>query len=334
MTFGEWLAKIFQSILEIFRHLGGGAQPEEIAGQKPAPVNLKVLLMVFDPAIPSQGNKKLTQAMNWFNVDTLVNNYIADLSEVSDGYLNYQVVERIDVDSLPVKIDGFCYTPDQIYTVVKTNNGIHHPDTADYPRIINDFNLVARINSGEIDEVWMFGPPYAGFYESRMIGPGAFFCNAPELTSVAGLTKRFIMMGFNYQVSVGFMLESIGHRAESIMERVYRNHPTDKHLWHRFIRIEKDFPGKAECGNVHFAPNSTKDYEWGNPTRVMSRCRSWQGAPDLTAAPVEVDCSEWGNGDIRAHHKWWLERFPRLTGRLDNVSLNWWKYIADANQVK
>jgi hypothetical protein len=34
---------------------------------------------------------------------------------------------------------------------------------------------------GEIDEIWLFGGPYFGFYESRMAGPGAFWCNAPPL---------------------------------------------------------------------------------------------------------------------------------------------------------
>jgi hypothetical protein len=335
MSFIEVLNKFFQAVMSVLRGIGGGAQPDEPAGQPPTPVSPKVLLIVFDPAVPSQGGKKLSQAMNWYSVDDLVTRCIADLTEVSGGYLNYRIAGRVDVDGMPVKIDGFCYTADQIYNVVKNNNGIHQPDTADYTRIINDHNLTARINSGEIDEVWMFGPPYAGFYESRMVGPGSFFCNAPELTSIPGLTKRFIMMGFNYQVTVGFMLESMGHRSESIMERVFRNQSEANHLWHRFIRYEKTHPGEAECGNVHFAPNSTKDYEWGNPTMVASRCRSWAGgAPDLTAAPVQMNCAEWGNGEIRAHHKWWMLRFPRVSGSQNGIALNWWKYITNPNNVQ
>ncbi|NJM42494.1 MAG: DUF11 domain-containing protein [Anaerolineae bacterium] len=58
----------------------------------------------------------------------------------------------------------------------------------------------------------------------------------------------------------------------------------------------------------------------------MSACDNWYRFPDLSGTPRTVDSSEWGGGDIRAHHKWWFRHFPHLTGSSggtlsnDNVS--------------
>ena len=64
--------------------------------------------------------------------------------------------------------------------------------------------------------MWLWGFPYAGYYESIMAGPGAFWCNAPALKETGQAQRRFIIMGYNYQRGVGEMLENLGHRAESL----------------------------------------------------------------------------------------------------------------------
>ena len=91
-----------------------------------------------------------------------------------------------------------------------------------------------------------------------MAGPGAFWCNAPPLEGTRQATRRFVIMGFNYERGVGEMLEDLGHRAESILSHVFRDVRGDANLWERFIRYDQKNPGRAECGNVHFAPNSQR----------------------------------------------------------------------------
>jgi hypothetical protein len=46
-----------------------------------------------------------------------------------------------------------------------------------------------------------------------------------------------------------------------------------------------------------------------------------------------VNADEWGNGDIRLHHKWWLSHFPKVAGRTASVANNWWQYIIDPNMI-
>jgi hypothetical protein len=177
------------------------------------------------------------------------------------------------------------------------------------------------------------GFPYCGYYESTMGGPDAFWCNAPALGRTDQAGRRFVIMGFNYERGVGEMLEDLGHRAESIMKRVYNGRDGEANLWERFIRHDRTHPGRSECGNVHFAPNSDRDYDWGNRRQVLSYCDTWLKFPDLRGDPTLVDCRNWGNGDIRAHHRWWMERFPYRQGTLDEISMNWWDYIVDPNLV-
>ncbi len=300
--------------------------------QTPEPIAPAVQLIIHNPRVPSQDGRKFSQLLKWNDPDQLVQKYIADVAQASYGYVNYKVVERIEVDVCPVKKDGFAYTPDEYYQRWYTRTGWHEPDRVDYGRLIGEFQMVEKVNAGVVDEVWLMGFPYAGYYESHMVGKDAFWCNSPPLEN-GRCQRKFIIMGFNFERGVGEMLENLGHRAESIMSHVYRKQRGNKNLWEQFIRYDKTAPGQAQCGNVHFAPNSTRDYDWGNRRTVCSNCDAWLTFPDLTNNVREVNCSEWGNGDIREHHLWWLRHFPHGNGRTHGISHNWWEYIIDPNRV-
>jgi hypothetical protein len=140
-------------------------------------------------------------------------------------------------------------------------------------------------------------------------------------------------MGFNYERGVGEMLEDFGHRTESIMAKVFERTHGEANLWERFCRYDQKYPGRAEVGNVHFAPNSQRDYDWGNPRLVPSRCDTWYRFPNLSGEPRIVTCTEWGNGDIRKHHVWWLRHLPHVVGETNGISWNWWEYVVDPNRV-
>ena len=53
---------------------------------------------------------------------------------------------------------------------INEDDGLPVGVLADYEQIIQKFDLLGKIESAQIDEVWMFGGPYFGFYESRMVG--------------------------------------------------------------------------------------------------------------------------------------------------------------------
>jgi hypothetical protein len=334
MNIGSFLGNLIQQIIAIFKPQQNQPQnPPAPSGQSPLPVHPKVLLVIYNPQIPSQNNRKLTEVLGWNDPDLLVEAFIADLQNASYGYANYSIAERIEVNRFPIKSDGFAYTPEQFVQAWQTQTGFHAADEVNYQLILNDFNIVSKINNGSIDEVWLMGFPYAGFRESRMAGPGAFFCNGEVISNVPS-TRRFIIMGFSYQRGVGEMFESLSHRAESILQQVFRNSIGAAHLWQRFSLYDKIAPGNSEVGTVHFAPNSRADYDWANQKFVPSRCNNWYKFPDLSSQPVMVNCAEWGNGDIRLHHIWWLKHFPHISGEANMISFNWWKYVIDPETVR
>lgn len=307
---------------------------DEPVGQTPTPVNRKVLLLIYNAVVPTEGRKKLNQVLNWNDPDELTRQHITDLKEASYGYANYSVVDRKEVNGFPVKADGFNYTADSFVKSWRARSGFHEADAVDYLKIVAQFDIIERINRNEIDEVWMHGFPYAGFYESIMGGPDAFWCNAPALKGTEQAKRRFVIMGFNYQRGRGEMLENQGHRAESIMKYVFRNKKGDDNLWEKFTRYDKTHPGKAEVGIVHYAPNSVKDYDWGNTTKVRSFCDDWLNFPNFKNVSRIVDHNDWGKGDTLAHHVWWFKRMPHITGSADGISYNWWRYIIDPNEVR
>ncbi len=300
----------------------------------PTPVQPRVLLIIHDPVVGSENGRKLNQVLHWQNPDALVQQYISDVQAASFGYANYQIVERIEVNAFPVKEDGFVYDAESYLFRWRTRTGFHQPDRVDYGRLLDQFGVVARINLDQIDEVWLMGFPYAGYYESIMAGPGAFWCNAPPLEGIGRCQRRFVIMGFSYERGPGEMLENLGHRAESIMTQVYRHKRGDANLWERFTRYDLTHPGLAECGNVHFAPNSERDYDWGNGRPVLSRCDNWLTFPQLEGQPRRVNSQEWGNGDSRQHHLWWLGHLPHVTGKTGGIANNWWQYIINPHWVR
>jgi hypothetical protein len=297
------------------------------------PVTLRVLLIVHNPPVASEGGRRLNEIFGWNDPERLARQYVADLEHASGGFVRYQIVDRVDADWFPRKLDGFAYTGEGYVRAWRTRQ-FHQPDRIDYESQIAAHQLIERYNRDEFDEAWFFAFPYSGDYESTMVGPGAFWCNSPPVPNTEYARRRFVIMAFNYERDVDCMLENYGHRVESIMSQVFARHAPQQNLWELFTRYEKSHPGQSQCGNVHFAPSSERDYDWGNPRPVLSACDDWYAFPDLRGRARVVDRSEWGGGDMRLHHIWWLNHLPRFAGESYGVSNNWWEYILDPNRVK
>jgi hypothetical protein len=291
------------------------------------PIDMRVQVISFDPLVDPARGTRLTQALNWRRIEDLTAGYIADVSACSGGLVRYAVVEQVVADEFPVKADGFRYTAKTYMDLISHRARPHEPDWVDYHRILAQYKLPERAASGEIDEVWLFGFPSSGFYESRMAGRNAFWCNSPPLEGTGHYPRRFVVMGFSYERGVGEMLEDLGHRAESVLEKLFERTPPERNPWKRFTLYDRIAPGRAEVGTVHFAPNSERDYDWGNRRTVLSRCDTWLHYPDLAGNPRPVTYAEWGNGDTRLHHRWWLSHLPKAPGVTDGISNNWWNYI-------
>jgi hypothetical protein len=226
----------------------------------------KVLVIDFRPAaVPA----------DWNASDMLCQQYIAAMRQTSGNRLVYQVLETLKVPKYPLLLDGRQYT-NAGWAQVQADDSKAYRDAhggymlADYQRILQDFDLLQRVDNREIDEVWMFGGPYFGFYESRMVGQRAFWCNGPGIEQNC---RRFVMMGFNYQRSVKEMVHDFGHRAESILARQFGSQaylqlmysaqppapgalPSPKNDFERFLLLNGTVhrkPGGADYGQDEMA---------------------------------------------------------------------------------
>ncbi len=296
--------------------------PDYIVSLRPQ----KVLLLLFDPQMPD--GRPLSRSQNWYRSDDLIAQFLQHMLEVSYGAVRFEVVERIELNEFPPKVDGFCYTPQMYLDVLRGVVPPHQPQEVDYQTLVQRFDLLNRVARGEIDEVWVFAFPHAGFYESVMAGAGAYWCNAPPLRGTETCPRRFVIMGFSFERGVGEMFEAFGHRAESILERTFEPLQGEANLWKRFTRCEKIAPGQAAVGTIHFAPNSEHDYDWGNPRPVWSECDDWRlNFPNFQGLKRLVSAADWGNGDLLLHHLWWFKHIPHVAGRKNGVLHNWWAYI-------
>ena len=327
--------------------IGGGSNPADAvrhaATNGTTPIDKKVLVISYNPRIRSRGAQPLNKIQGWNDPQKLTDQYVADMLECSYGYVRYQVVQFMDLDEWPLKADGFRYD-EATYYQGRQGKGWHDGmgpngqprDLFNYPALVNQYNLIERADAGELDEVWLWGMPYAGFWESHMVGPDGYFVNSNPMTYQGRGLRRFIIMGFNYERGAGETLHDFGHRTESIMKRRWDKARAPENLWERFGRYDKASPGRAEVGLVHWAPNTLTEYEKDNTRTVMSACDNWLHFPTLTGAPRPVTCTEWGvtagmpSGEVEHQHmKWWLKHLPHAAGQTCGVSNNWWEYCCD-----
>jgi hypothetical protein len=301
------------------------------ANGRSAVLTPKVMVINFDPVLENYGSVRLTELLGWNAVGPLVDQYILDIADASGGLVNYVVVETHEVDAIPIKADRFQYT-DETYLACQSSGGTacYSADTADYGAILSGFDVCSKLNNGKIDEVWLFGGPWFGYYESRLAGPGAFWYNASPLEGT-GCDRLLPIMGFNYQRGNAEMLHNFGHRAEASMTHVFGSWDITReplHDWDLFGHnaVQTSIGDIFQCGSVHYPPNGTADYDYANSEHVESGCDDWFNYPDLTGSTNMLGCEAW-SCDQRAYLQWWLGHLPRQAGFHEGKLLNWWAYI-------
>jgi hypothetical protein len=298
----------------------------------PWSVELRALVIVVDPRLPSCEDRTLTEQYRWNPPARLAEEFIRDVETATHGQVRFSVAETIEDHDWPPFLDGATPYSDETFRQDWEKDRTF-AGKCDYVALLEKHGVREKVESGQIDEVWLFGFPGMGCFETCMAGAGAIWCNGPVIQPFT-CSRSFVVYGFNYERGVDCMLEDLGHRVESVMAHVFRNDPPDS-PWSRFTQYDKTHPGEAGCGNVHFAPNSQRDYEWGNPTPVPSTCEDWaKNFPDLTGSKTTVACDEWGGGDMRLHHLWWFSHLPHHPGTAEGKLLNWWKYVFAWNTYK
>lgn len=350
------------------------------AGRTRYAITKDVLVINFDPILESQGGLRMH---DWGQRRTgswggdpwpLVRDYLADLTEASGGYVRWR---RVLHPSVPDYIDRWPPLrgavqfdspefPEQAFvdayeyaltsgdwvgaTRMMPGGGDYRMD---YHRILDEYGVDALVNAGEVDEVIVATPPYAGAFESVMAGPTAYAVNGDAFPRTT--VRNFLVMNLSYERGLSEVLENFGHRAEWMLSRAFHGYPNTisydgcfypdwnrdnqdpppcggsrqvpllRNLYDRFVTVEGILPGEAAVGSVHWAPNATSrsdEYVWNKDLPVYSLSDDWLfNYPAMEGASTKrpVNVYDWlpmaQNDDAgRGFKKWWLFHMPRVPG--------------------
>lgn len=302
----------------------------------PEIIRKKIYVIVYDPIL-SNGNL-LSDYLGWRDHNELTQQTIDFFYETSGGSLIYELADFEEVNTWPTKIDGFQYTESEYLAAYAGETPYHSPDWVDYDLIVNSplFNICEKANQGIIDEVWIYNGPGFGFYESRLVGPNAYWYNSPPIDGQNSCERLIPIMGPNPERELDCAVHNFGHRMESAMVTVYGSWEQNRitHNWENFALVDYLSPDYyySGCGNIHFAPNSTSDYDYGNTTQADSICDDFfnypnLGSPLITKSPVS--CDSW-NCDHIGYLRYWFRHIPSFPGcSPDNKANNWWKYFSE-----
>ncbi|WKZ31154.1 MAG: hypothetical protein QY318_00055 [Candidatus Dojkabacteria bacterium] len=296
-----------------------------------------VSVIIYNPTV-SPG-VTLVQDRGWNDPSTLSNQIRSTFAQRSGGYVNYSIAETIVIDGFPIKEDGFTYTVQSYMDCMANSSNCHMPDIANYTTIMNNNDVCSKVNSGQIDEVWVWGGPYFGYYESRLVGPnsGFWYNSSPVYLPACG--QLVPVMGFNYERGLDAALHSFGHRMESTMTQVYggwsQNNISTR--WAKFGLVDFQSPdyNYSGCGSIHYPSNADSEYDYNDTSNIPSTCNSYVNFPNSgePGQAIPLSCSSWGCSEL-GFLGWWFSHIPRRSGvGSDGVLMNWWVYFLDPDHV-
>lgn len=337
---------------------------------------LKVLIVDIDPVL-TKGNiegrscsgKEASKCLNQ-NKQQVINELINDIEDSSHGIIDVQIVKTDKINEFATHKNTITLLNGKKANRLDENtwldimkNGWYDSledkrikelgsYSFDYEYILNKLDIINRRNNNEFDEVWLVNVDPTKTFESIMVGKSAYWINGKAINKNC---DNFRIMNVSIsRPDVNF--ECNGHAAEDILNKVFNTNISYKanvlsidksnynslNLWEKFTLVEHHNSikntGLSGVGDIHFSPNSTKDYDWKNyNNKVNSKWREWLNYPYLTTDSstevftpnIYMNKSLSGTKSAaRLHHRWWFSLMPHVSGyTIDGYSNNWWDYL-------
>lgn len=297
------------------------------------PLTVRVLVLNYDPLVPAENHRRLSEVFRWNNPAKLAKEYKEAMEYASGGYLRFEIVAWRNLNEIYAQDDGQRYTVEEYVRNRRQGKGWRERTMADYPRLLREQHVVPLVDDGLVDEVWIFSDHFFGLYEASMAGPGAFFINGGVYPQVPS-RRPFAFYGFNYERGVAEMMHDASHRTEATLNRAYGpwNLKAPQNNWEKFSANDKQSNGVAGVGTCHWPANAEGDYDYGNRRVVTSWADAFLSYPklDFTRKPVSRDTWSKGPDYHLDYMKWYFTHVPRAAGvNADGRQNNWFKYIFD-----
>ena len=215
------MLRILLAVMLVMRVSGAGA--DATSGKASKPRVIKTLVLIYNPVLAGQGNKKLTEYMNWNDPQKQTLEVVKALNDANGGFAEFQIVKTAELNEFPVKRDGFRYDEASFLDMWAHREKAHQADSISYLAIFDENKITSQIREGEIDEVWIWGAPYFGSDEYAMKLPGdkLFYTTTNPWFyrpyDIPDCGRMVWVMGFNYERGVAEAFHSFGHRCEVIL---------------------------------------------------------------------------------------------------------------------
>ncbi len=275
--------------------------------------------------------------------DKLIDEFITELFEVSNGNAVYEVVHRQVINEFLQFTNEFIFDEHSFNECMKEEHPYcdsEQPDRpmADLTFFFEEYSICENVWEQNISEVWIIGPPWIGLEETTINGPSLQLATWRVMTPSCG--KTLPIMGFNSSRGVAEMLHSYGHRVEGMMryfdkdefekfDSQQERYGIDMRLSHEDQQDAISLPETTACGNIHFPPNGVSHYDYGNKESfVDSTCMDWLNYPNLVGESENINCEAWGCNE-QGFLSWWLSHIPHDDRGSDKQGSesNWWRYI-------
>lgn len=318
---------------------------DNAVASSPGPAKtVNVIVINMDPVLKTRSGLKLHEYMKWSNPWQLTEKMISDALAASHGFVHYRMVEKIEYDGFPTFRNGFRYTEEAFLTMWEKDRDKADKGMTSFRWLFQKFDLAAKIKTLNVSEIWLWGAPYFAWDELHWKIPedripyqteNPWFYRPYDIPDIG---RTVWIMGWNYERGEGEMLESYCHRIESVLsltigQGVWEPKSKRGNPWDQFTRVDKDFPGEAEVGSVHCAPNSVGDYDWSNTNKVWTYANDWLSYPILPRHKQLFNAATGGWEGITGHHLWWMTRLPHRSGVTNGFYNNWWQYIVNYDQA-
>lgn len=76
---------------------------------------VRVLNLIYDPIIESQGGKRVHEVYDWRDPIPMVELYNQEIHDRSGGFVNLEVIDTVVVDEYPPQWNGYVYTDENYY---------------------------------------------------------------------------------------------------------------------------------------------------------------------------------------------------------------------------
>ncbi|MCX7846719.1 MAG: hypothetical protein N2595_01610 [bacterium] len=330
-------------------------------------------------------NAPYWRACNWYAPTDVVAYAIAACAAAWDNAVEFKIVHWTNVNLFPhfMATDSGTYrctnrwgekryrTDNEHYWIEYTSGwkwgGTPTPDAkmgdlGYWVMLTNDFpHLLGMVDRGEVDTIFTPGGPYFGMWETLMAGRGAYWCNSSGLATT---NERLVVIGgIGYTERKGSGLHNYGHGlGESGLASWFfdstlgydnsKSPYTNVNDFVLFTRCTNFTDATTRqpihCGNTHYAPNSTADYQYDSPVPVRCSADQWYGYPLMTNTPRFMNNADWFTYSSPYAYEddkfqmWWWNHIPRYMGssfanpanrfRKGHMN-NWLSYLWNHNHV-